>query len=165
MDEMDICADSEIILENDTDVEWEPPIYDAPALTSNFQEGLCREHVSSENHNTQQPRENLSETTRNDTLSHHEEDFWTKQRLQWTQNHKRYSMTKPIDSILKEHQSLRNISVIHYEPIYKSMVQGKKLSTPLPLSFVMDVYIFMWKKEGLWDPPSTEYNPNSLPQM
>lgn len=106
---------------------------------------------------------------------------WERERREWTLNHKSgpssptsHSQTSHSSSpiattaatptsnttLSSNHHLLKNITRANYDAIYSHLIDGRKLTQPLPLPFVMDVVIHGWRKEGFYDyPPAVPVPP------
>ena len=88
---------------------------------------------------------------------------WLKTRRNFTLHHKPYNSKANAALLYKNHPSLADVEIGHFDTVYHSLVTGRKFQQPMPLSFVMLVILHGWRKEGLVSSTSSRFSSlNSL---
>jgi hypothetical protein len=92
---------------------------------------------------------------------------WLKIRNEFTKNHKKYNPNQ-IPS-LEEYPELNQVTSEHMETVYKGLISGRRFLSKAPLSFIIKVLIYGWKKENLvpvdWPPTRPETPPPETSPM
>ncbi|KAJ3095986.1 hypothetical protein HK100_005675 [Physocladia obscura] len=90
---------------------------------------------------------------------------WALRRALWTRGHAAYDNAADCTRDYKRHASVASIGPAQFDAVYANLVQGRRFSKPVPLSFIIGVLVLLqshdlvmhgWKKEGLWEPPPLE---------
>ena len=66
---------------------------------------------------------------------------WEAERAQWIQGHQPYDISSYGEAAFKAHPSLHDVTQYHYDMIYSSLIQGRKLSRSIPISFLTTVMV------------------------
>ncbi|KAI8929460.1 hypothetical protein BC831DRAFT_443700 [Entophlyctis helioformis] len=93
---------------------------------------------------------------------------WEQQRAQWAAGHRPYNAGLASAEAFKSHPNLFDVDDSHYTAIYTSLVNGRRFSKTVPLSFVITILIHGWRQDGLvppdW-PPQLQLHALPPPQL
>ncbi|KAJ1342043.1 hypothetical protein BSLG_003360 [Batrachochytrium salamandrivorans] len=66
---------------------------------------------------------------------------WENQRQAWRRQHIPYDSSRVASKAFKNNASLREVDESHYDSIYESLLNGRRFSKGVPLSFVISILV------------------------
>ncbi|KAJ3084456.1 hypothetical protein HK100_009291, partial [Physocladia obscura] len=89
-------------------------------------------------------------------------DDWALRRALWTRGHAAYDDAADCTRDYKRHAAVASVGPAQFDAVYANLVQGRRFSKPVPLSFITAVLVFIQSHDPAPQPIRCNPQPHHL---